>query len=320
MGSALVGPLLPDITGLSASIKYTLATAFYSAARLSEFETDAKALDFMVRLNFNDITEWVAGAIAPDALLETWDRFSDRDVRVFIGRDAHAKVYAGDTDFLVGSANFTVRGLSGTAHEIMWRESGGAARKRLEESLDRYRKHLRQITREELENFVSANKAKVAALKKKTQPHPEAVLPPLQRPDRLGDFEDFKVWLRARKRDPDAQLVLARANGDGQLSGHIYRGFFGIRQFLIHHPGEWRKLSKVPENVTYRLSANTATRDTLRAFIEVEAVDEGDLAVDRWRTYLPLWAGGRQTTGGASIGNVNRMLPLMAKYLDEKLR
>ena len=161
MAEALIGPVLSDVLSLSEGKTFTLASAFYSEARLDVTTIATRSADLLVRLDLNSIDAWVARAIAPDALLRFWQRHSKVDINVFYSPGAHAKIYAGDSAFLVGSANFTVRGLSGTTDEVLWLERDSAAKRKMMQALKDYKSNLWHLTRAHLEEYVDRNIAKV---------------------------------------------------------------------------------------------------------------------------------------------------------------
>lgn len=314
MADALVGPVLADVLALAQGSSFALATAFYSAARLDAMTIKATSIQIMVRLDLTSTEDWVHRSIAPDALLRLWNRHKEADIRVYYSDRAHAKVYVGDNSFLVGSANFTVRGLSGTADEILWLEEESAARKKITTALREYRSQLAELTHEQLTAYVDANESDVRALQHGVTRSEEDTLPAKpRRPIRTGSYEDFLHWLK-ESNVAAAKEILDRANGKGQLSGHIRMNFYGIRQFLLAHPASGKRLQSLSPN-TYSLAADGQMNRAIKDFVDNEASDEGGLRVSTWRTYLPMGAGGKPKSGGGTSGNLNRMLPLMARYL-----
>lgn len=319
MGHAIIGPVLSDIMALAGGEQFVLASAFYSAARLDATTISAKRTEILVRLDLASIDEWVARTIAPDALLRLLQRHPDIDIKVYCSPTAHAKVYAGDTAFFVGSANYTVRGLSGMADEILWLESDPKAAGVMRRALALYRSTLQPIAKDDLEEYVNKNLAKVKDLHRKARRSREDVLPSTtRRPPRIGTYEKFLTWLRTA-RSPAAAEVLARARGKGNLSGHIRMNFYGIRQFLLGHPVHGRRLRDA-DPALYRLTHDNSTEEALGRFVRDEAADEGGLVVDTWRTYLPESVSGKPKSGGGTLGNLNRMLPLMARHLKQVCR
>jgi hypothetical protein len=314
MTQAILGPTLSDVQKLASGTKFTLASAFYSASRLDELTLDTGAADIMVRLDLKSVDAWVSRSIAPDALLRCWKRHPNVAISLYCSATAHAKVYAGDMGFLIGSANLTVRGLAGASDEVLWYESAEAARIQMDGALKKYKNALRPITMDQLDAYVSANAANVISLQMNAPRSMEDYLPTLlERPTRMGRYEKFLSWLSSQE-CPAAKVILERANGKANLSGHIKMNFYGIRQFLIANPSRARVLRDLDAG-SYALCRDTATENALRQFVEREAADEGALDVDVWRTYLPVRSGGKPKRGGGTSGNLNRMLPLEAKYL-----
>jgi phosphatidylserine/phosphatidylglycerophosphate/cardiolipin synthase-like enzyme len=313
VNKAIVGPVLSDLSGLWQGSEFVLASAFYSASRLRSTTITTQSAELLVRLDLTSPDEWITRAVAPDALLELLERHSNVDIRVYCGPRAHAKVYLGDDAFVTGSANYTVRGLAGTAAEVVWYESSRAAVRAMRRALAEYRRSLTPLTRSELEKYVERYRDIVKKRQGAAVRSLEDILPTdTERPRRTGSYESFLKWLE--RRDGAADEVLARAHGKGNLSGHIRMNFFGIRQFLLAHPKHGQLLRRADAQ-TYRLSDDSALQQDLKAFVDGEAADEGGLIVDTWRTYLPAHSGGKPKSGGGTQGNLNRMLPLMAQFL-----
>lgn len=313
MNNAIVGPVLSDLSEFWAGREFVLASAFYSAARLRSTTITAQSAELMVRLDLERPDDWITRAVAPDALLELLDRHSNVDIRVYCGPRAHAKVYLGDSAFLIGSANYTVRGFAGTSAEVLWYESSSAAVEKMRKAIAVYRRSLTPLSRSALENYVERYSAVVKKRQSAVERSPEDILPTdAARPPRTGSYERFLKWLE--QRDGAAAEILARAHGKGNLSGHIRMNFYGIRQFLLAHPKYGQALRRADPQ-TYRLIDDLALQQDLKDFVNFEAANEGGLIVDTWRTYLPQHSGGKPKSGGGTQGNLNRMLPLMARYL-----
>lgn len=313
MNRAILGPVLSDVSKLCGGRHFVLASAFYSAARLSATTITTRSADLLIRLDLERPDEWITRAVAPDALLDLVDRHSNVDIRMYCGPHAHAKVYLGDDAFLVGSANYTVRGLSGAANEILWYESSAAAVRRMQKVLTQYRKTLSPLSYKALKEYVERYRDLVKKQQTRAGRSPEDSLPKNTfRPKRTGSYELFLGWLATQ---PGAAAeILARAQGKGNLSGHIRMNFYGIRQFLLAHPSYGHALRQTdPES--YKIANDLKLQEDLTDFVLNEAADEGGLVVNTWRTYLPESSGGKPKSGGGTQGNLNRMLPLMARYL-----
>lgn len=318
---AIVGPLISDITDISGN-QVTLATAFYTGGALSALNVEANNLRLLIRLDLKSIREWALGSLDPLALRDFVERHeaSCKQVSLFISPAAHAKVYSGDTSYLIGSANLSTRALSGNAAEILWSENEKLRLEAMDVALDEYAKMFRPCTRRDLQAYIDKNEKSVEKLKHSI---PEELLiddedrlpSDILRPTRLGDYDEFLVWL-SKQPDQAARVILARARGQSNLSGHIRQAFYGLRQFLLGNPQVMRQFIAADAD-SYSFSRDLDTVSKLGAFVTRHARDEGPFSSRRWQTYLPASAGGAQRGGGATSGNLNRMLPLMTRYINE---
>jgi hypothetical protein len=320
----IVGPVPSDLSLIGfKSDNIVLSTAFYSSNILNNLNLRAKNLSLFVRLDLSSIDEWALGMINPDALLRFLERnlISCSNVHLWVSPNAHAKIYAGGQGYLIGSANLTQRGLAGQGDEILWFENQKQRSSLIFKALEEYRHRLTEITFSQLKQYILNNRVKAYKLAKKIR-RPEtdenrATNTQSSRPKRLGDYADFLLWLD-RQSNPAAGEIYARATGKGQLSGHIHRNFYGLRQFLLAHPTLIQRFSKI-NAARYALSKDIPTAKGIQNFVLNHASDERDFNLDTWRTYLPERCGGKPKTGGGTLGNLNRMLPLVSKYLSQKL-
>lgn len=322
---SIVGPVPSDLDliGLN-SDKVILSTAFYSSGVLDNLNVGAKKLSIFVRLDLSSIDTWAAGMIDPPALLRFYERNSQScaEIQIWGSPIAHAKIYAGEEAYLIGSANLTQKGFAGLGHEILWLEKDRSRGKTIFKSLQEYQKYLTQITFPQLKEYVAKNQAKAEKLAEKIR-KPEtdenrALKIQSSRPDRLGDYDDFLAWL-SKQPDSAAREIYARATWKGQLSGHIHRNFYGLRQFLLAHPMFILKFSKIDPS-RYSLARDTNTSKAIQNFVLNHATGEQNFSVDTWRTYLPMRCGGKPKSGGGTSGNLNRMIPLISSYLLPKLK
>lgn len=321
----LVGPILNDIEGAGMSGDHSiLATAYYTAGPLGQLRISAKKVTLAVRLNFADLTDWISGGIDPPALLQAASCWSEAgsEVKIYIGKNAHAKFYMGEHSILIGSANLTTRGLSGLGDEVMWCvPMCGEDRKSFESGVRRYLGGMELIRLTDLERFVDKNASLVEKKKKNKlqseENRPRRILE-AQRPLRLGSYSNFLDWL-TKQQTAAAREILARANGKNNLSGHIYRNYYGIRQYLIYSPQRLDRFRSASED-NYKLSLDATTEGDIARFVKKYATDEADFSLETWKTYLPAECGGRAGKHGGTIGNLNKMLPLVAKYLTGRLK
>ncbi|GAO01026.1 hypothetical protein Gxy13693_088_004 [Komagataeibacter xylinus NBRC 13693] len=319
---AIVGPVIADLASIGGG-DVTVATAFYSAGALNALSLKADKLRLLIRLDLSSPLEWASGSINPPALRDFIQRHNDicDEVSLFVSPTAHAKIYRGERGYFIGSANLSVRALSGSAAEILWFENDHPRCGLMDRAIDDYSKMFISFGFEQLNDYIVSHEKEVARLKKKI---PQSFLitedrPPdnIVRPARLGDYDHFLKWL-SRQKGGAAKLIAERAGGKGQLTGHIRQNFFGLRQYFLTNPNEMRLISKKDPD-SYSLSADSGTARTLSDFVTQRAHDEGPFKLSTWRTYLPESAGGKPKTGGGTSGNLKRMLPLVARYVRSKV-
>lgn len=316
----VVGPILRDLVGLEWSgDTVVLATAFYSARALQSLPVSAARVQVLCRLDSNDPQEWATGVVAPDALLERLRSFERNGAQVDlrIHKSAHAKVYAGAKGVMVGSANLTLRGFGG-GWEMVQTSSDPYDIRIVRAGLRAYAKTLSRFTLNELESYVEKHKDFVRRFRRTHRRFQfrDKVTAPVARPPRLGAYADFLKWVE-RQPNKAAEEIHARALGKGNLQGHIGRNFYGLRQFLLAYPESLDRF-RAEDPDTYKLSKDSQTEHDMASFVLENATDEHAFSLRTWKTYLPKECGGRAGRHGGTIGNLNRMLPLVARYLAKK--
>lgn len=318
---AIVGPLVSDIASIGGA-DVTLATAFYTSGALGALNIKAKRLRLLMRLDLQSVTDWAMGSLDPIALRGFILRHEQtcEEVSLLVSPTAHAKIYNGQLGYLIGSANLSTRALSGSAAEILWFENDDSRKQHMNAAVENYAQKFIPCSLTKLDAYIANNEAKAKELANRIPQElfseDEDRLPTaIVRPPRLGDYETFLTWL-SKHPSPAAAEVLARAYGKSNLSGHIRQAFFGIRQFFLGSPDVMLSFTKVDPD-SYSFSGDGLTASKLGVFVIRHARDEGPFAPKKWQTYLPKSAGGKQITGGATSGNLNRMLPLVARYLNK---
>ena len=176
---------------------------------------------------------------------------------------------------------------------------------------------MEQVEVTKLESFVRIHEKRISKIQAKEMCIDR--LPELGKGQerQIRNFEGFLKWLNLQK-TPSAKEIYQRAYGKGNLSGHINRNFYGIRQFLLAYPELVEVFSQLNSD-TYKLSADTNQETTIAEFVKNHANDEEKFVLDTWKTYLPIECGGRAKKHGGTIGNLNRMLPLIARYMKKLL-
>ena len=297
-----------------------VATAFYSRAALRRMPLTSTIIDMAVRLDLSSADEWKRGLIDPQALAAFIDAHeaANRTVNLHVHPIAHAKVYVGRKQFLIGSANLTTRGFSGLGHEILWMENKSDRYNELIGAMKEYLESFSKISRSDLDAYISKHLPSVKAFRRKRREEFEKSdenrverLSP--RAMKYGAYENFRAWLDTRP-EAAAKEISLRAAGKNNLSGHIRANFFGLRQWMLFDPDIQTFGLKVDAD-TYKFSNDAAHEMLLRDFVQANASDEPGFSLDTWRSYLPVESGGTAGNHGGTIGNINRMLPLVAQYL-----
>lgn len=320
---AVVGPTVRDLAAVDfGGARSIVATAFYSRAALNRVPLRSSRIDLAVRLDLNSADEWKRGLIDPQALAAFIDAHeaAGRTVNLCVHPIAHAKVYVGRKQFLIGSANLTTRGFSGVGHEILWIESNTTRHAQIIKAMEEYCRAFSPLSRSSLEAYIRNNLRSVEAFRKTArrafdrtdEDRVESLSP---RASRYGEYEAFRAWLATRP-EAAAKEVWLRAAGKGGLSGHIRANFFGLRQWMLFNP-DIQRFGVAVQADTYKFSRDSSREALLRSFVEKNASDEPGFSLDIWKSYLPVESGGRARNHGGTIGNINRMLPLVARYLDE---
>lgn len=323
MNKIIVGPVLQHLRmiGLDGGA-ISLATAFYSSRALKSLTIRADSVTVICRLDLDSAEEWKRGLIAPDTLLSFLKAQQGRGAttRLYAAPTAHAKVYLGNRAVLIGSANLTMRGFGG-GHEVLNRMDSRQALRMTNRALREYQDSLTEISINELQEYVQRNQSSVrrAKVRRKIQNQKSDQLPQINRSARphLGSYDNFLDWLSSVQA-AGALEIWKRAHGKHNLSGHIHRNFYGLRQFFLTYPEVFETMKQAAPD-TYKLSKNAQMEQHLNDFVSQFATDEDDFSLDHWRTYLPIECGGRAGRHGGTIGNLNYMLPLVAAYLAHTL-
>jgi hypothetical protein len=235
---------------------------------------------------------------------------------LYCSPDAHAKAYVGKSGALVGSANLTLRGFGGGL-ELLQYSHGHSSVDFVRRRLTKYCKRMDRVEIKMLEAFIKQNEKRITELRRNVRN--EDRLPRLHSGQRrhFGDYDGFLNWLHSLK-SVSAKEVYERANGKNQLSGHIHRNFYGLRQFFLAYPEMIDMFVKLDSDA-YKLSADRIQEKRLKKFVKQYANDEEDFVLNIWKTYLPVECGGRAGGHGGTIGNLNRMFPLIARYLHREV-
>jgi hypothetical protein len=207
---------------------------------------------------------------------------------------------------LVGSANLTMTGF-GAGNEIVRYDSAHEIQRAVR-AIGSYSSTFTPLTASQLSNYVQTMKPEALEVTADKLPIRGA-----ENRDGILEYVRFKNWLR-RQGGSAASLTLRNALGLNKQSGHIRSDFFGVKQYLTAFAERIDEFAdKDPQ--TYRLVYDAKTTRQFKSFVLTNAVDMPPFRLQTWKNYLPVGLGGNATTGGATRGHLNRMIPQVARYL-----
>jgi hypothetical protein len=140
----------------------------------------------------------------------------------------------------------------------------------------------------------------------------------------LPDIGEFIAWLDERRALPGAEVVLNRhRNSDGQnLTGHVKQCYFGSLRFLTENSqfvqATSNDLEALSADDVYQMT-EPALQEAWVAHLDAHALDRGEsFSYPTLRGILPPSLGGTRQGGGGGISTLKRLLPLVARYLEER--
>jgi len=314
----MIKPVTPDIEALKTVVKngshITIFSPFYTTAGLFIFEkalevnTSIKEINFNCRLTKHD---WIQGSIDPEALVTLRKNLRSKiKLNISCNDMLHAKAYYNEKIGLIGSANLTSHGF-GNGLEFLLMISGSVLDDVKSWFKTKISSSLREVSFKELEGFIKQNKNEVNKEKKRIN----RILK--RKIARLFYFPvDHFIDYCAKLDGQAPKEVVLRFMGKDQLSGHIKNFYYASYQFLNKNDSLVKPIAKIPPN-DFRLQ-NTPYIDVWRRFVkstEIKDIPSVGFSAKSTLRYLPVQLGGTQTKGGAGIGNLNRVLPLVARFI-----
>lgn len=317
-----------------------VCTPYYTDAgvgRVFDHLPAQAALAFWTRLSPSD---WLSRVSDPKALCVLLDLLgtAGHPIELLICQRLHAKAYVADGRLaLVGSSNLSEGGFHRNL-ELMVRLQDEDASQVSAHIENTYRPHARSLTPDQLRTWVEQYETQIEQVRRKTEEAEAHDLEqaqrsldellgygqhvtPLQEPTR-EDLDGFVRWLRSRTDLPGAQALVNRHdNTDGQnLTGHFKQSFFASLRFLREHSDLQQSLSEALSHLraddVYQL--DTAINDAWLQHVDQYATVRGDgYSYAVLRGILPPTLGGTRLGGGGGSGTIKRMLPLVARFIEE---
>jgi HKD family nuclease len=314
-------PVHPDKNALSViaknGVSLNIYSPFYTASGLLLLSNIIKDSGSLKQVNFNcrlRKADWIQGSIDPIALVRLTKTFSGKIRFSFSCDDSlHAKAYYCEKKGLIGSANLTSQGF-GNRLEFLLLISGtilGTTKKWFSKHIHPY---LKRFSQKELAQFIRRNEAEVKKEKEKLKKLKAARSKQRGVKTTYSPIDEFMDYC-AGLPGPAAKEVVLRYMGKDQLSGHIRNFYYASQQFLSKYIGLTTRIARKSAQ-TFRLQ-EMPFKDQWISFIhssDLKNIPDANYSAQSTIRYLPESLGGKQTTGGAGIGNLNRVLPLVAKY------
>lgn len=290
------------------SDKVSIISPFLSGKTVSRIDNNRHtAFSIVTRLpsSYNYPSAFIENDPAP--LLDAMERMGSK-LKVYALPPVHSKIYINENSSWTGSANFTSNGFSGKPELLIDFEEVDSE---LSKITKLYISSSTRITKQNLKSlleWIDDGLTEVASRGGSTA-SPDM-------PEAGGaSYSDFLAWLRKYKglHLADAKILVDRADGGNQMSGHVAIAFNGVASFLRKNP-----------NLRTALMANTSGKPgpevmkPLSKFIKKHGDSYQGPRGGKWRNYLSSDLGGRQTSGGAGNVIVRRTLVLLPAYLKSR--
>ena len=240
----------------------------------------------------------------PAPLRELMTQLGSR-LEVYGDPEIHAKLYVGEGDTWLGSANFTRNGFSGKGELLIRFGTSQDTRKIFSQFLKgRTRIKLSDVSR--LEDFI---KLGLTSKRKPIEPGPgnSADLTVAA----TVTLEDFAEWLSPA--NPTHLAIINSLNNKNRMVGHAYSAFNGVLQFLLKNTAIAKEILISPDAATTDMVTKKLT-----AFIVKNGDKYGGPRGGTWRSKLSTKLGGMQTTGGAGDTVVRRFMLTLPAYMRQR--
>ncbi|MBY0382486.1 MAG: NgoFVII family restriction endonuclease [Xanthobacteraceae bacterium] len=290
------------------SEKVDIVSPFLSKNTVSKININRhKAFNLVTRLpsSYNYPSAFIENDPAP--LLEAMNRMGSK-LKLYALPPVHSKIYINEKSSWTGSANFTNNGFSGKPEILVDFEEVNLEIAKIFKS---YVSESTLITKKNLQKlleWIGDGLTEVASRGGSTT-SPDV-------PEAGGaSYSDFVSWLRKYQgcHQSDAKILLDRADGGNQMSGHVAIAFNGVVSFLRKNPN---LRSPLLASKSGKPGPNIMT--PLSDFIKKHGDSYQGPRGGKWRNYLSTELGGRQTSGGAGNVIVRRTLVLLPAYLESR--
>jgi hypothetical protein len=319
--------------------RLTVVTPFYSEEGVTHVLDHLGDTAFVAVTTRLSPPDWLAGVADPEALADLLDLLPGRHSLGII-RNLHAKAYVGDRDHaLVGSANLSEGGFIRNI-ELMVRFRGSEAADALD-VVERACAGSRPMDLPALQRWIADSKPAIDDARTVTTEAAEQLAPAQEALDtvlgygrstrtlpdpRQIELDDFIDWARGHAALAGADMIVRRHdNADGQnLQGHVKQSFYAVTRFLNERPDMRGPLAGAlaamdPDDV-YQLEA--AVAEAWNQHVDDHATDASSDGTT-WsysilRGLMPPALGGTREGGGGGSPTLKRVLPLVARYMNDR--
>lgn len=300
-----------------------IVSPFYSRGCLKKLRTiiEEKNVDnFSFWTRPLNLEYWNKGLAAPDTLLKLF-KLVDKNNGIFdlmTANNLHAKMYIGDKRGAFGSSNLTVHGFS-KGYELLAIVKATNLMKLKNFRINKIKPHMKELDIEEFEDYIEENEYLVT-IKSQLE---HIIEQNLVKEDgtllinRTPSFWDYIHFIESID-DPEAEYIVnVVSRGKNNLIGH-YRAFYFVSNlFFNKYPDLISKVFTLGSSFSisrsdYKNRWNTFMRS--RSLKKIIDFSEYNYSPDNVRNYLPTYLSGKQTTGGAGAGNLNRSLYFVAAF------
>jgi len=326
----------------SAQDELIICSPFYSETGLDHVRANLPTKLIMTIQIFTRISpsDWANRISDPEALLMFLQDTSaiGHSTALFVNQRLHAKAYvANKKRALVGSSNLSDGGFDQNI-EMMVVLNGKSASDVASLIESKIRPEAKKVSIGQLRTWITHHKKSVEEVRKATESMQAGKLREAQRNlDKMlgfgrskskirqvtkNDLKLFIEWLKQNKKLAGSEMLIARQeNVNGQnLQGHVKQCFFGVLRFLIENAALRNPLASALKTMrsdsVYQLTDEIS--DAWLKHVDKHATDSGDsydYAI--LRGILPPSVGGTRIGGGGGVSTLKRMLPLVARYLQE---
>ena len=327
----------PDIQELTSRCEQgtavLISAPFYSQEGLTWVRPNSGGhVEFWTRFNPRD---WAAGVSDPPALLRYLEDVGEERVSLRVHRALHAKIYQVDATWSwIGSPNLSRAAFTSNIELVA--ELDARETESLGNIVNDLRSSLRELSIPTFRAYIEACKDAIQQLEDadiwKNDDFQAAVamadeyLSPPSTPHHtppIRPLSDFISFIEPMVGEVPQTILDHHHNLRGQnRQGHVKQSYYALTHFLSDPMGNpyINELIAIPLSDYPRPRLSPSFVEAWAAFLDEHATthdSEIGYSFSTLRNVLPEYMGGYVTNGGGGIGSFARMVPLVARFLNE---